>query len=398
MIRSFCRKLHRLSYLHCNSGRFSTKSLILRMGDAAGAHKVCIIGSGNWGSAIARIVGANCQKDDRFQTRVNMWVFEEMVDGKKLTEIINESHVNVKYLPDRKIPENVVAVPDLLEAAKDATILVFVLPHQFVPKVCEQLQGHIAKDAFAISLIKNVTDAGELSKSAGPGIQIKKDKGLQLISEVINLSLKIECHVLMGANLAPEVALEKFCETTIGCRGSKEHGRLLKDLFEAQYFRIVVVEDATAVELCGALKNIVAVGAGIIDGLGLGDNTKAAIIRLGLMEMVAFAKMFFENIQTATFLESCGVADLITTCYGGRNRRVAEAFVRTKKSIEELEKEMLNGQKLQGPQTAYEVNVMLKSKDMENRFPLFTAIHKICYLNFPPEDMISCLHDHPEHM
>lgn len=107
-------------------------------------------------------------------------------------------------------------------------------------------------------------------------------------------------------------------------------------------------------------QNIVACAAGFADGLGLGDNTKAAIIRIGLKEMIRFCKTFFaEGLQVTTFFESCGVADLITTCYGGRNRRVSEAFVKTGKSIEVLEKELLNGQKLQGYQTCDEVVKML---------------------------------------
>ncbi|XP_071942866.1 glycerol-3-phosphate dehydrogenase [NAD(+)], cytoplasmic-like [Antedon mediterranea] len=351
------------------------------MGEKA---KVCIIGSGNWGSAIARIVGENAKKYDEFETIVNMWVYEEMIDGQKLTEIINTTHENVKYLKGYKLPENVVAVPDVVEAAKGATILVFVLPHQFVPGICKKLKGTIERGTYGISLIKG------LMNSEGQA-------GIELISKYINRELDIPVSVLMGANLAPEVAAGNFCETTIGCI-DKIQGPALKSLFQSDSFRVVVVNDSTAVELCGALKNIVAVGAGIVDGLGLGDNTKAAVIRLGLMEMMSFAKKFYDGIQTETFLESCGVADLVTTCYGGRNRRVAEAFVKTGKSIEELEKELLNGQKLQGPQTAHEVHVMLKDKGIENSFPLLTAVYRICYEDKPANQLISCLHDHPEHM
>lgn len=126
---------------------------------------------------------------------------------------------------------------------------------------------------------------------------------------------------------------------------------------------MTVVSDTYSVECCGALKNIVAMAAGFSDGLGYGDNTKSAVIRIGLKEMIRFIRTFYpEGTQVSTFFESCGVADLITTCYGGRNRRVSEAFVKTGKNLDDLEKELLNGQKLQGFQTATEVMTLLKTK------------------------------------
>jgi len=344
--------------------------------------KICIVGSGNWGSVIAKIVGNNVVENANFENEVPMWVFEETVNGRKLTEILNTDHENVKYLPGHKLPTNVKAIADVKEACKDADILVFVLPHQFVRGICKQIKGSLKESAIAISLIK--------------GLDIS-DKGLDLISNLIRNELDIPCAVLMGANIAPEVARENYCEATIGCK-DLEMGKLLKSVFQTPYFRIVVVDDEETVELCGALKNVVATGAGFVDGLGYGDNTKAAVIRLGLMETVAFCKEFYENSKIDTFLESCGVADLVTTCYSGRNRRVAEAFVKTGKSIEQLEKEMLNGQSLQGPPTAAEVNHMLKAKNMEERFPIFTAVHLICKGEKKPEDFIECMKNHPEHM
>ncbi|MCL4141273.1 UNVERIFIED_CONTAM: hypothetical protein GTU68_056022, partial [Idotea baltica] len=314
--------------------------------------RVCIIGSGNWGSAIAKIVGSNTPKFDHFENEVNMYVYEEMVDGKKLTEVINTEHENVKYLKGHKLPANVVAVPDLIATVKDADILVFVLPHQFIKRTCQTLKGHVKADAVGISLIK--------------GFDIADGGGIALISHIIRDELSIPMSVLMGANLAHEVADEKFCETTIGCKDT-EAGKIYRQLMQTEYFRVVVVDDVEAVEVCGALKNIVACGAGFVDGLGYGDNTKAAIIRLGLMEMIKFCEVFYAGSKLGTFFESCGVADLITTCYGGRNRKVSEAFVKTGKTIAELEKEMLNGQKLQGPYSAAEVNYMLKNKNMEDR-------------------------------
>jgi len=351
--------------------------------------KVCCVGSGNWGSAIARIAGINAARHDEFENTVRMWTFEEMVDGKKLTEIINTTHENVKYLPGVTLPENVLAVPDLIESARDADLFIFVIPHQFIGRTCQTLAdaGVVKPTARGITLIKGIETGGE--------------RGMRLISECITEKLpSMRVSALMGANIAKEVALDHFCETSIGS-ANVEDGLLFKKLFDTPNFRCTVVNDPKTVEICGALKNIVATGAGFCDGLGLGDNTKAAVIRLGLMEMRKFSKLFFgDEVQSETFFESCGVADLVTTCYGGRNRKCAEEYARTGKSLEQIEKEILNGQKLQGPPTAHEVQIVLKSKGVENpaeEYPLFTAIDQICREGKDVKEFIACLQNHPEH-
>jgi glycerol-3-phosphate dehydrogenase (NAD+) len=122
--------------------------------------------------------------------------------------------------------------------------------------------------------------------------------------------------------------------------------------------------------------------------ISYGSNTKAAIIRLGLMEMRKFGQTFFGTVEDTTFFESCGVADLITTCSGGRNRKVAEAFAKTGKPIDVLEKQMLNGQKLQGTLTAQEVHQFLSAREMTKDFPLFETVYRIVYENAPLESIV----------
>eukprot|EP00419_Tripos_fusus_P013066 CAMPEP_0172669214 /NCGR_PEP_ID=MMETSP1074-20121228/9537_1 /TAXON_ID=2916 /ORGANISM="Ceratium fusus, Strain PA161109" /LENGTH=358 /DNA_ID=CAMNT_0013485961 /DNA_START=189 /DNA_END=1266 /DNA_ORIENTATION=+ len=298
-----------------------------------------------------------------------MWMFEEMVEHKgiekKLSEVFNETHENVKYLPGVELPSNIKAEPDLKKAVEAADIYVWVLPHQFVPKIVSSM-GPIKPGAVSVSLIKG-------------GLELEGGK-LGLCSDLLRKLLGHSVSVLMGANVANEMATDQFCEATLGCR-EIEHQAMLLKLFNCLTFHVQAVDDIAAVELCGALKNVVALGAGFCDGLEFGGNTKAAIIRIGLAEMMDFIRFFYPEAKDATFFESCGVADLITTCFGGRNRKCAEAFIRGKgaKTWTDVEKELLNGQKLQGTLTAEELWPVMKQHDLFGRLPLFTMIYQIAF-------------------
>lgn len=386
------------------------------------------------GSAIAKIVAENTKEHpDLFEPDVQMWVYEEELTvpkssrhydpssplstkNQKLTDLINHFHENVKYLPDIALPKNLFANPSLKESVQDSSILIFNLPHQFIGGLCDQMKGHIVPYARGVSCIK--------------GIYVSSDD-VSLFSESIGEKLGIYCGALSGANIANEVAQEKFCETTIAydpppmdsrnptpkgptpqssqldltmttehkdSRGLTSKVKLfaqpselppldhslLRLLFHRPYFHVRVVSDVAGVSISGGLKNVVALAAGFVSGLGWGDNAKAAVMRVGLLEMVKFGKMFFsQSVHTATFTEeSAGVADLITSCSGGRNYRCAKMSVEKNISIDVVEKEELNGQMLQGTSTAKEVYGFLKAKGKEEEFPLLTAVYRK-YLTLP---------------
>ena len=223
-----------------------------------------------------------------------------------------------------------------------------------------------------------------------------------LISQTIAKAMgpSFRCGVLMGANVADEVARGEFCESTLACDfGSDQLNEATRQLLDAPSFAVQHCRDVAGAEVCGALKNVVALGAGFVDGLGLGCNTKAALIRVGLLEIMSFAEHFFEGVNRSTFWQSCGMADLITTCYGGRNRKCAEAFAKQVRGSalgpsqceqlwKDIEEDLLKGQKLQGTLTAKEVYEVLSANRLLDSFPLFSAVYEVAFEGRPVLDIL----------
>ncbi|ODV70357.1 NAD-dependent glycerol-3-phosphate dehydrogenase [Hyphopichia burtonii NRRL Y-1933] len=311
-----------------------------------------------------------------------MWVFEEEIEGEKLTSIINREHENVKYLPGVKLPENLIANPDIVDVVKDADLLIFNIPHQFLPRTCKQLIGKVSPNARAISCLKGL--------EVGP-------EGCKLLSQSITDTLGIYCGVLSGANIANEVARQRWSETSIAYtqptdfrgEGKDIDEYVLKQAFHRTYFHVNVIGDVVGASIAGALKNVVAIAVGFVEGSGWGDNAKAAIMRIGLKETIHFASYYkkfgikaLAPPEPTTFTEeSAGVADLITTCSGGRNVKVARYMIEKKVDAWEAEKVLLNGQSSQGILTAKEVHELLENYKLQEEFPLFEATYRVIYEN-----------------
>ncbi|CAA9990954.1 glycerol-3-phosphate dehydrogenase, putative [Plasmodium knowlesi strain H] len=344
-----------------------------------GPLKISILGSGNWASAISKVVGTNAKNNYLFENEVKMWVRDERVNGESIVDIINKKHENVKYLKGVSLPHNIVAYSDLSKVINSADLLIFIIPSQYLENALKLIKENqsinIGKHTRAISLTKGF---------------IIKNNEMYLCSKYISNLLGIPCSALSGANIAMDVAMEEFSEATIG--GNENETLLIwQRVFDLPYFKINCVNETVGVEIFGALKNIITLAAGFCDGLNASTNSKSAIIRIGVKESFLFGKTFFNYSDVSIFFESCGLADIITSFLSGRNAKCSAEFVKCKpkKTWEQLESEILKGQKLQGIVTLKYVYQMIKKNDLTHEFPLFTILHKISFENGDPRELLN---------
>lgn len=261
--------------------------------------KVVIIGAGSWGTALGLVLA-------RKGYDITLWEF-----NKERAEEIQNNRENKRYLPGIKFPDNLNVTYEkegLLEGIK---YVVFSVPSQVLRGVMRGFSNDLTEDMLLVNTAK--------------GIEVST--GMRL-SEVMKDEIKGKFHknivVLSGPTHAEEVAVG--IPTTIVAAGEKEKAAEIQELFNSKVFRVYLSEDVVGVELGAAVKNCLAIGAGIADGMGFGDNTKAALITRGIAEMIRYGKAC--GAKEITFSGLSGIGDLIVTCASkhSRNRHVGECL------------------------------------------------------------------------
>ena len=354
--------------------------------------KVAIIGSGNWGTTVSKLIAENLNSKTEeladYDNIVEMYVYEEILpDNSKLSDFINKYRQNIKYLPNHILPDNVHAEPDILKAVENATDIVLVTPHQFAVNLLTRISKTIKRrkdEVYFINLSKGV-HFDPLEKKIWRVTEIAK--------EILDLP-EDNIAALSGPNVAKDIAAELFTETVIAST-SDETVRRFQTLFEKPYFVVRSSNDVAGVEFGGALKNIVAIAAGFIDGFKLGSNSKATIIRIGMEEMYKFAKIFETDVNPAsreTFNGPAFLGDIMTTCYGGRNRLYGEALGvcfnqdLPPVNIDVFEKSVLKGQIVQGFKTTFDVYTFLDNIGIIDEYPLFKLVYDALQKEENPKD------------
>ena len=257
--------------------------------------RVGVIGAGSWGTALAVLLA-------RKGHAVTMWSYDPVV-----AELANRERRN-SYLPGVVIPENMEVVTDLPRAVEDAELVLSVSPSQFVRGVMTEAAPHIRRDAVLVSASKGI-ELGSL---------LRMD---EVLAEVVPAALMDRFAVLSGPSFAHEVAAEAPTAVVVAGR-SEAVAATVQSAFQTPYFRVYTTTDVTGVELGGALKNVIAVAAGVAAGLGFGHNTGAALITRGLAEITRLGVAM--GARRETFYGLAGMGDLVLTCTGSssRNRTV----------------------------------------------------------------------------
>lgn len=252
--------------------------------------RISVIGAGSWGTAVCWLLGGKGHD-------VRLWSREvEIAEG------INRQHHNPVYLPDVVLPGNVFASHDVEEALAGTEAVVMVTPSIGVRETAEAMRPHLGSDVPVVILSKGVEEGS-----------------LLLMTEVLEDVLGNQSRLagLSGPNHAEEVS-RGIPSATVIASHDEAVGRLFQDAFMTPFFRVYTNPDVIGVELCGASKNVVAIAAGMCDGLGYGDNTKATLMTRGLAEMSRLGHSMGAN--PLTYMGLAGMGDLIVTCTSRHSR------------------------------------------------------------------------------
>ncbi|MGN1401225.1 MAG: NAD(P)H-dependent glycerol-3-phosphate dehydrogenase [Bacillus sp. (in: firmicutes)] len=254
--------------------------------------KVTVAGAGSWGTALAMVLADNGHE-------VRIW-------GNKEEQIreINEKHTNAAYLPHIQLPENIVGYCSLADSLAGVDTLILAVPTKAIREVVKRINVAAKQPLTVVHVSKGIEPDSLLRIT-------------EMIEEEANPSVIEDIVVLSGPSHAEEVSLRHPTTVTVSSKNMKAAERV-QDLFINQNFRVYTNPDLIGVEIGGALKNIIALAAGITDGLGYGDNAKAALMTRGLAEIARLGTMIGAN--PLTFSGLTGIGDLIVTCTSVHSR------------------------------------------------------------------------------
>lgn len=321
--------------------------------------KVVIVGAGSWGTALGLLLAHKGYE-------VVMWEHDPI-----RAEELEKDRENKRLLPGVEFPPNLKVTSKAEELFKNTKFVIFSVPSQVLRFVVEKFANQITEDTILINTAK--------------GIEVSS--GLTL-SEVIKEEILGKYHknivILSGPTHAEEVA--QGLPTTIVAAGDLERARKVQELFNTKNFRVYVGDDRIGVEIGGAVKNCLAIGAGMADGMGFGDNAKAALITRGIAEMIRFGKAM--GAKEITFSGLTGIGDLVVTCASkhSRNRYVGEKLGQGEKIAEILSKMVMVAEGVPTVKAVYK-----KAKELNISMPIVEAIYKIIYEDADSKDMVESL-------
>jgi glycerol-3-phosphate dehydrogenase (NAD(P)+) len=254
--------------------------------------KIGVVGAGSWGTAIADLLA-------RKGYPIDLWVFEKEVKAQILAE-----RENKVFLPGVSLSPSIVPSNDLAEVVSHKDLLVIVVPSHVIRETTHKIAGSVSKDAIIVAASKGIENKTFLTVTG-------------IFKETLTHIPEDHFAVLSGPSFAKEVARQSPTVVTAASKNI-DLATLVQHVFVTPYFRVYTNDDVIGVELGGSVKNVIAVAAGIVDGLGLGLNTRAALITRGQTEIRRLGLALGANARTFTGL--AGIGDLILTCTGNLSR------------------------------------------------------------------------------